>query len=249
MVRYAARAVPWARVGLAAVLVVLLMELVRWNPWVLWPLEGTAVGLLAGAAAWCFDESAAVVVDVAPRGLAWRTAARTPAVLVLAAIWCGVVAHAADDALFGQSAGVLIEGLVALAVGSAYACWRRAWGEPTPGLVLATAVVPVTSAWALVRPWEERLPVFPYGTSSAGEWATSTTAWVILGALALVVLAAALSDAPWWWVRAPRSGDRGPRSQPAGCRSDHPAADAPLVGHSRSLSVEVVEVETGISRR
>ena len=81
MVRYAARAVPWVRISLAAALVALLMELVRWNPWVLWPLEGTAVGLLAGATAWCFDESAAVVVDVAPRGLAWRTAARTPAVL------------------------------------------------------------------------------------------------------------------------------------------------------------------------
>ncbi len=203
MVRYAARAVPWVRVSLAAVLVVLLMELVRWNPWVLWPLEGTAVGLIAGAAAWCFDESAAVVVDVAPRSLAWRTAARTPAVLVLAVVWCGVVAHAGDDALFGRSAGVLVEGLAALAVGSAYASWRRAWGESTPGLVLATAVVPLTSAWALVRPLESRLPVFPYGTSSAGDWATSTVGWVILGSLALVFLAAALSDAPWWSVRFP----------------------------------------------
>src|SRR5215218_2945884 len=127
MLRYAARAVPWLRVSLAAGLVVLLMELVRWDPWVLWPLEGTAVGLLAGAAAWSFDESAAVVVDVAPRGLAWRTAARTPAVLVLAAVWCGVVAHAGDRALFGQSTEVLVQGLVGLAVGSAYATWRRAW--------------------------------------------------------------------------------------------------------------------------
>jgi hypothetical protein len=205
MIRYAASAVPWVRVTVAAVLVVLLMELVRWNPWVLWPLEGTTVGLLAGATAWCFDESAAVVVDVAPRSLAWRTAARTPAVLGLTLVWCGVVWHAGDHALFGRSAGVLVEGLVAIAVGAGYVGWRRAWGEPMPGLVLATAVIPLTSAWALVRPLETRLPVFPYGDSSAGDWAASTLGWAILGALALVVLAAALSEAPWWSVRVRRS--------------------------------------------
>lgn len=211
MLRYAARAVPWLRVALAAVLVVLLMELVRWNPWVLWPLEGTAVGLLAGASAWCFDESAAVVVDVAPRSLAWRTSARTPAVLGLTLVWCAVVWHAGDRALFGQSVNVLAQGLVAIAIGAGYAGWRRAWGEPTPGLVLATAVVPLTSAWALVRPLETRLPVFPYGISSAGDWATSTMGWVILGTLALAVLAAALSDAPWWSVRVSQPESRRPR--------------------------------------
>jgi hypothetical protein len=205
MLRYAGSAVPWSRVALAAALVVLLMELVRWDPWVLWPLEGTAVGLLAGAAAWCFDESAAVVVDVAPRSLAWRTAARTPAVLGLTLVWCGVVRHAGDPALFGRSGSVLVEGLVAIAVGAGYAGWRRAWGEPTPGLLLATAAVPLTSAWALVRPFDSTLPVFPYGTSSAGDWAASTLGWVLLGTLALGVLAAALSDAPWWSARLRRS--------------------------------------------
>src|SRR5215217_3506403 len=181
MLRYAASAVPWVRVGLAGALVVLLMELVRWNPWVLWPLQGTAVGLLAGATAWCFDESAAVVVDVAPRSLAWRTAARAPAALCLTALWCGVVWHAGDRVLFGQSVSVLVEGLVAIAVGAGYAGWRRAWGEPTPGLVLATAVVPLTTAWALVRPFETKLAVFPYGDSSTGDWAASTLGWLGLG--------------------------------------------------------------------
>ena len=226
MFRYATRGVPWPRVALGAGLVVLLMELVRWNPWVLWPLEGTAVGLLAGAAAWCFDESSAVVVDVAPRSLAWRTAARAPAVLGLAAVWCGVVAHAGDGVLFGRSAGVLIEGLVALAVGTAYAGWRRAWGEPMPGLLLAATVVPVTSAWALVRPFDASVPVFPYGTSSAGDWSASTAGWAILGTLALVVLAAALSDAPWWSVRVRRSGDRVPRvdATPPPCPTRRPTS-------------------------
>lgn len=200
MITYAARAIPWARVVLAAVLVVLLMELVRWNPWALWPLEGTAVGLLAGASAWCFDEAAAVVVDVAPRSLAWRTAARTPGLLCLTLVWCAVVWHAGDGALFDRSGRILVEGLVALALGAGYAGWRRAWGEPMPGLVLATIVVPLTSAWALVRPFGATVPAFPYGTNSASEWAASTVGWVALGTVALVVLAAALTDAPWWPV-------------------------------------------------
>lgn len=204
MVSYAARAVPWIRIALAAALVALLMELVRWDPWVLWPLEGTAVGLLAGATAWCFDESAAVVVDVAPRGLAWRTAARSPAVLGLAVVWCAVVWHAGDRALFGHSMNVLCEGLVAIAAGAGYAGWRRVRGEANPGLVVATALVPLTSAWALVRPFEATLPVFPYGDSSAGEWASSTVGWVVLGAVTLAVLAAALTDAPWWSLRVRR---------------------------------------------
>lgn len=206
MVKYAARAVPWVRVTVAAGLVVLLMELVRWNPWVLWPLEGTAVGLLAGATAWCFDESAAVVVDVAPRSLAWRTAARAPAALALALVWCAVVWHAGDRALFGQSYAVLVEGLAALAIGAGYAGWLRAWGEPMPGLVLTTAVVPLTAAWALVRPFEATLPVFPYGTNSAADWAGSMVGWGVLGTLALIVLAAALSDAPWWSMGLTRRG-------------------------------------------
>jgi hypothetical protein len=209
MVRYAARAVPWARVALAVVLIVVLMELVRWNPWVLWPLEGTSVGLLAGATAWCFDEAAAVVVDVAPRSLAWRTAARTPAVLGLALVWCAVVWHAGDDGLFGRSGWVLVQGLAALAFGAAYAEWRRACGEPMPGLLLATTIVPLTSAWALVRPFEATFPVFPYGSSSASDWAASTAGWVTLGMLASVALVVALTDALWWSARIRRSAAQG----------------------------------------
>ena len=110
MLHHAARAVPWGRVALAAALVVVLMELVRWNPWVLWPLEGTAVGLLAGAAAWCFDETAAAVVDTSPRGLSWRAAARSPAVLLLILAWAFAVARVGNDAAFGHLGAVLVQG-------------------------------------------------------------------------------------------------------------------------------------------
>src|SRR3954447_22397801 len=113
MTSYVVRAVPWTRVALAAGLVVVLMELVRWNPWVLWPLEGTAVGLLAGATAWCFDETSAAVVDSAPRGLAWRTTARAPGPLLLLATWTAVLLHAGAPTTFDHGGQIWFQGLAA----------------------------------------------------------------------------------------------------------------------------------------
>jgi hypothetical protein len=201
MVTYAARAVPWVRVVLAAVLVVLLMDLVRWNPWVLWPLEGTAVGLLAGATAWCFDETAAVVVDTSPRGLAWRAGVRSPAVLLLVLAWVLAVRRSGDAAAFGHIDAVLVQGLVAVLSGAAFACWRRAHGEAVPGLLFASVVVPAVTAWALVRPFAAHLAVFPYGTTSSYGWRVSTVGWTVTGTFAGLLLVAALCDAPWWHLR------------------------------------------------
>lgn len=201
MMSYAARAVPWVRIVVAGALVVGLMELVRWDPWMLWPLEGAAVGLLAAATAWCFDETAAAVVDPAPRGVAWRTAARAPGVLLLLGCWVAVVVHAGDAALFGQRDAVLVQGLAAVAAGAAYACWRRGRGEAAPGLLVAPVIVGVTLSWALVRPFEEVLAVFPYGTSSTRDWQLSVAGWATMGVAALLVLGAALAEAPWWRSR------------------------------------------------
>ena len=198
MLHHAARAVPWGRVALAAGLVVVLMELVRWNPWVLWPLEGTAVGLLAGAAAWCFDETAAAVVDTSPRGLAWRAAARSPAVLLLILAWAFAVARVGNGAAFGHPEAILVQGLAAVATGAAVACWRRAQGEASPGLLFAAVIVPVATVWALVRPLGDHLTVFPYGTTSSHGWHMSTVGWATAGVLAGLLLIAALTDAPWW---------------------------------------------------
>ena len=79
-----------------------------------------------------------------------------------------------------------------------------------PGLLMAVTVVPMTTAWALVRPFDASLPVFPYGTSSAGDWAASTAGWLVLGTLAMVALVAALTDAPWWSLRVRRTGPTPP---------------------------------------
>ncbi len=198
MTGYVARAVPWTRVALAAGLVVVLMELVRWNPWVLWPLEGTAVGLLAGATAWCFDETSAAVVDSAPRGLAWRTMARVPGPLVLLVTWTVVVLHAGAGTTFEHRDEIWFQGLAACLAGAAYASWRRSSGEASPGLRFATAVVPVTTGWALLRPLDSHLAVFPYATTTPAGWERSTAGWVALAIASAVALGVVLADARWW---------------------------------------------------
>jgi hypothetical protein len=200
VIRYAAHAVPWPRVCVAAVLVIALMELVgRW-PWQTWPLQGTAIGLLAGAAAWCFDEPAAAIVDPAPRSLTWRTSARGTGVLVLAAAWTVAVVRAWDG-LFGHAWVISVQGAAAMAAGTAWATWRRATGVASPGMPLATWVVPLLTGWALTRPFDKQLPVFPYGPGGSGDWDASLTAWACLGVAAIALLLAALADAPWWTVR------------------------------------------------
>jgi hypothetical protein len=201
VIRHGLRAVPWGRVGVAGALVVVLMELVRWNPWLLWPLEGTAVGLLAGAAAWCFDEPSAAVVDTLPRGPAWRAAARTPALVLLLATWTVVALHAGHDALFGHVPAVLAQGLGAIVAGIALAVWSRGRGEATPGLRIAAVVVPVATGWALVRPLSRTLPVFPYGTSSRTAWETSTTGWLLLATFAALGVALSLGEVRRWCGR------------------------------------------------
>jgi len=223
MIRHAARAVPWTRVVVAAVLVLALMELVRRWPWSMWPLEGAAVGVLAGAAAWCLDEPSAAVVDAAPRGLAWRTVARGPAVLLLLAVW-GTAVWWAGDSLFGQRWDVGLHGVVAVAAAMAWTSWRRAAGAARPGSILAVGVLPLATAWALVRPLEGTLPVFPYGPGAGAGWETSRAGWLVVGIGAVVLLVATLADGRWWPVsrRAatwgvpplPPTGDRGGQRSP-----------------------------------
>jgi hypothetical protein len=200
MIRYAARAVPWPGVISAAVLVVVLMELVgRW-PWSMWPFEGAAIGVLAGASAWCFDEPAAAVVDPAPRSLRWRTASRASGPLVLIGVWVLTVQRAWDS-LFGHPWAVLVQGICATLGGAAWATWRRSGGDPSPGLLLGAAVVPFATGWALVRPFDEEIPVFPYGYAGGGDWEVSQTGWTTAAVCAVALLVAAAADARWWRAR------------------------------------------------
>jgi len=193
MLRHAIRAVPWSLVAVSSVLIVGLMAAVRFDHWTLWPLQGTAVGVLAGAVGWCLDEPAAAVVDPSPRGLAWRTAARGSGIVCLLAAWLLGVRWAWTE-LFDHAWPVLVQGAVGAAVGAAWVTWRRTRGEATPGRRWATAAIPFTTAWALVRPLEEHLPVFPYAFGGEyGDWHTSTVGWTLVGLVATVLLVQALA--------------------------------------------------------
>jgi len=112
MIRHAARALPWPLLVATAILLVGLLRVVEQWPFTMWPLQGLAVGLLAGAVAFACDEPAAAVVDTLPRGLAWQGLAATVAVVAAVtalrrhgraspagAIGAGVVAAAAYAAL------------------------------------------------------------------------------------------------------------------------------------------------------
>ncbi len=199
MLRHAARGVPWPLVAVTALLVPGLLALVRLDPWTLWPLQGVAVGLLAGAAGWCLDEPAAAVVDPAPRGLAWRTLARATGITALLAAWSAGVWWARDE-LFDHPWTVFGQGLAATTIATAWVTWQRARGEACPGQRWALAVVPVTTAWALVRPLDRHLPVFPY-TSAAPGWGTSAAGWTTVAVLAGVVLALVLMREGRSWER------------------------------------------------
>jgi hypothetical protein len=200
---YGVRVIPWGRVVPAVVLVLVLMDVVRRWPWNMWALEGIAVGLVAAATAWCLDEEAAVVVDVMPRSLAWRTAARLPGIAVVAAAWLLAV-HLGRESLFGHAWIVAVQGLAACAIAAAWATWRRSGGDPVPGTVFAFGVVPLVSAWALTRPFPELLPVFPYadGSGNAGSWEVGLLGWSTAAGCAVVLLAAGLAETRWW--RLPR---------------------------------------------
>jgi len=195
--RYAAQAVPWARLAVSLGLVVLLTEVARLWPGPTWGMLAVAVGALAGSAAWCADEPAARVVDTTPRGLAWRTAARLPGVLLLGSVWVLQISRSWDQ-LFGHGAEVRVQGFAAMAVAIAWTAWRRAQGVATPGSRFATAVIPVTMVVAMVGPVAERLWVFPFEIDPEAHWQVSHAGWLAAGLIALVVLAAALADAPWW---------------------------------------------------
>lgn len=190
MIRHAARGVPWPLVAAGCALVPVLMALTAAWPRTMWPLQGTAVGLLAAVAAWSMDERAAVVVDALPRPLWWRTGARSSAGLALAGVWIACVAVAADR--LPDHAGLFVlQGLAAIAAGAAVATSRRARGEPTPGRVIAPAAVAIVAALALVRPAPDLLPLFPIWPGE--RWGLSAAIWWSVLGCAAILMAAALT--------------------------------------------------------
>jgi hypothetical protein len=191
MTRHAVRGVPWLVVLFGVAPVPALLRIVEEWPYTVWPLQGIAVGLAAAAAVWCFDETAAAVVDTLPRSLAWRTASRLLGVGVVLGVWLLSVAWT-SAAFFGRPGHVAWQGVAAIAAGSAYATWRRSRGTPTPALGAATGLVCSAAFLALARPLHDQLPVFPY--LATGPWATSAVLWAVLGVASIGALAVLLAE-------------------------------------------------------
>lgn len=202
MIRYAWSAVPWSLVLLSCLLAAALMAVVSAWPSTMWPLEGTTIGLLAGAAAWSLDETAAAVVDTLPRSLRWRTGARALALAMLALTWSGCVLVAGDH--LPDHAGLfLLQGLAALGFASAVATWRRARGSAVPGSRLAPVVLVVAAMLALVRPLSDVLPLFPVWPQE--DWPRSFAIWGAVAAGSAGLLVVVLCE-----LRRPRLPTRGP---------------------------------------
>lgn len=189
MTHYAARAVPWSLVAATCVATPSLLAIVAAWPHLTWPLQGIAIGVLAATAAWCMDETAAAVVDTLPRSLRWRTAARALALAPLLAVWTACVL-VAGDRLPPHAGLFVLQAAAALVAAAAVATWRRAQGRATPGQVLAVGIVPCTAGLALLRPFDEQVPVFPIW---AGEdWTRSILLWAGLAVAAVALLVASL---------------------------------------------------------
>ena len=193
MLRHAIVAVPWTRVVLVSALVVVLMEVVARRPTATWLLEVASVGLLAAAAAWCFDEPAAVVVDPAPRTAAWRATARGLGLLPLLGAWSWSMARGWDG-FFDRPAQVAAQGVVAVLVGTAWTLTRRAAGVAEPGVRLAPAAVAFALCWPATGRLADHIPLFPFPHHSDAAWDLSRGLWCAAATGAGVVLLVVLTD-------------------------------------------------------
>lgn len=188
---YAARAVPWRLAGAGCLVIVVLMALVGGWPEVMWPLEGTALGLLAAVVAWANDERCAAIVDTLPRSLRWRTLARSVILALMLAVWVACLL-AQRHRLPPHLPLFALQGLAAAAVALAVTVGRRAAGSAEPGRTFASVIIPTSAALALTRPAARRLPLFPIWPGE--DWARSTAIWTTAFGASLVVLTLALVD-------------------------------------------------------
>ena len=187
MIRYAARAVPWSLVAAACALAPVLMAIVAAWPESMWPLQGTAVGVLAGVVAWALDERPASIVDSLPRPHWWRTVARILVVVpvTLAVAIGSLVVH--RDRLPDHLPLFVVQAVVAVVLALAVAVWRRSRGVAEPGTTFATYVIPAAAALALIRP-ARRLAAGLPRSWAAERWALSWGLWLTAGAIGAIAV-------------------------------------------------------------
>lgn len=182
---YARAATSWRMLGITVALIVTLLAIVALWPYTMWPLHGAAIGLIAGTSAWAVDETTATIVDVAPRPLWWRIAARALTPLILAVAWTAM--HLAiRDRLPDQLGLLILQGVTAAVLGFAAGITLRARGRAEPGQWIASFVCPLTLGVALAKPLNDHAPLFPVWPHD--NWTRSTIIW-FAAALSAVLLA------------------------------------------------------------
>ena len=204
MLRHAARALPWPLLAATAVLLYTLLRAVEQWPYQIWPLQGLAVGLIAGVAAYAYDEPAAAVVDTLPRGLAWRTAARSLGVLLLLGWW--LRRRGRDPAM----------------PTSATQGWWPGRGWPAPSQWSPRSATCVVVAWPAPRPSSAPGSLVGRRTSrSRARWKSSCRSFLTPGPGPGASSRDLWTAVPWWSRRRMAGGDAAPsRSSrtPRGCR-------------------------------
>ncbi len=187
--RYLLAATQWSFLAGAALLVAGGVALVAGWPEALWPLHGSTLAVVVGAAAVAVDERCALVVDVGPRPLWWRTAVRSIGPITLVLVWATV--HWVLRARLPDHLEVLVlQGAVAAGLGFGLATAARATGRSEPGTVLAATAVPLVAGAALARPFETDLPLFPVWPHE--DWGRAVAIWTVLGVTVLLVAGRAL---------------------------------------------------------
>jgi hypothetical protein len=182
---YARAATPWVMLGVTLALIVMLLTIVARWPYTMWPLHGAAIGLIAATSAWAVDETTATIVDVAPRPMWWRSAARALTPLILGVAWAATH-FAIRDRLPDRLGLLVLQGMTAAGLGFAAGVTLRARGRAEPGQWIASFVCPLALGVALAKPLNDHAPLFPIWPHD--NWTRSTIIWSA-AALTAVLLA------------------------------------------------------------
>jgi hypothetical protein len=171
---YARTATSWAMLGVTSALIVALLAIVARWPYTMWPLHGATIGLIAGTSAWAVDETTARIIDVAPRPLWWRSAARAFTPMILTVAWTSM--HLGTrNRLPDRLSLFILQGATAAALGFAAGNTLRARGRAEPGQWIASFVCPLTLGVALAKPLNDHAPLFPVWPHD--NWTRSTIIW------------------------------------------------------------------------
>lgn len=151
---------------------------------VLLPVE---LALVSAGAAFVFDEAAAPLVAVSPRGAWWRRSSRIALGLVPLGTWLALLALA-PTALAAHRPSWVLAGVACLAVAVGISAWCSRRQVADPGASVAAAVVGAQLVPLVVGPlagWDPVLPVERFGAGLVSFWVGVAVAGVGLVAWAV----------------------------------------------------------------